>query len=332
MRVARTISLLALALLAVLGSAQAQSPIATISLTPDQIGVIKTAPGITTRVAFPDTVTEIVCGDLYDPASGKGTFVVQRSGTDAFIKPVASKGVSNIFVKVGDGKLTFNFDLKVVPTAEAHRIVNVVDGSVADPARARNDAAEKALKDEAAELEKKRGEVERDARNRADDIIRNARQQAERITTESQAKVTEIERQATERGDRESQRRFIQALLVGLREVKVNDVRSTSRRVIISLNSRMLTLEDKAYLRYSIQNTGDQEFIFDAISLEVESAEGLEVVPSEIVQTKTENRLAPGESLAGVVVFESKRVTPRDKLTLYVRREDKAELLHVDVQ
>jgi len=59
-------------------TASAQSPVATLALSPDRIGEIKTAPGITTMIRFPDPVQEIICGDLYDPATGKGTFVIQR--------------------------------------------------------------------------------------------------------------------------------------------------------------------------------------------------------------------------------------------------------------
>src|SRR5215213_623402 len=86
----------------------AQPPVATITLASDQIGVVRTAQGITTRIAFPDEVDEIICGDLYDSASGKGGFVAQRSGTDVFLKPIPSKGMSNLFVKTR-GKRTYNF-------------------------------------------------------------------------------------------------------------------------------------------------------------------------------------------------------------------------------
>jgi hypothetical protein len=89
----------------VASSAVAQSAVATLTLSSDKIGEIKTAPGITTMVRFPDAVQEIICGDLYDPGTGKGTFVVQRSGpadhpgNEVFIKPVSVRGASNMFVK-----------------------------------------------------------------------------------------------------------------------------------------------------------------------------------------------------------------------------------------
>lgn len=106
----------------------AQPQITTITLGPDQIGVLKTGPAISTRVSFRERVQDIVCGDLYDPGSGTGAFVIQRIDNDVFIKPVAAKGISNMFVKTGENREnTYNFSLMIVPIDEAYRIVNVVN-------------------------------------------------------------------------------------------------------------------------------------------------------------------------------------------------------------
>ena len=118
-------------------AAENHSKSTTITLGPDQIGIVETAQGITTRIAFREKVTEIICGDLYDPASGKGTFVVQNSGSDVFLKPIASRGMSNLFVKTeeGGGQRIYSFDLNVASSdAEAHRVVNVVAAAPAQPA------------------------------------------------------------------------------------------------------------------------------------------------------------------------------------------------------
>jgi TonB family protein len=121
-------------LLSLLGVVGAQAPpaspapIVTIRLSKDQIATVKTAPGITTRLVFLEQVREIICGDLYDAASGRGSFVVQRGGKDVFLKPVASKGLSNMFVKIGqDDEAVYSFDLLIVPANQAYRIVNVLD-------------------------------------------------------------------------------------------------------------------------------------------------------------------------------------------------------------
>ena len=123
------VAVMALVLLAA-SSVKAQSLIITISVGPNQIGQIKTTQGITTRVTFPDTVRDIICGDLYDPATGKGSFVVQRIDNDVFLKPVVPKGLSNLFVKTGEkGEHTYSFDLLVVSLEQAHRVVNVAGES-----------------------------------------------------------------------------------------------------------------------------------------------------------------------------------------------------------
>jgi VCBS repeat-containing protein len=49
-------------------------------------------------------------------------------------------------------------------------------------------------------------------------------------------------------------------------------------------------------------------------------------------QSKTQNLLTPGESLTGVIVFDPKDVGSKQKLTLFVRGEDSAELAHVTIQ
>lgn len=117
-----------LVLLSLSRVASAQTPIVTIRLAKDQIATVKTAPGITTRLVFPDQVNEIICGDLYDPASGRGTFVIQRGGNDVFLKPVATKGLSNMFVKtVQSDENVYSFDLLIVTADQAHRVVNVLD-------------------------------------------------------------------------------------------------------------------------------------------------------------------------------------------------------------
>ena len=117
-----------LVLLSLGGAADAQTPIVTFRLSKDQIATVKTAPGITTRLVFPDQVTEIICGDLYDPTSGRGTFVIQRGANDLFLKPVATKGLSNMFVRTGQSdENVYSFDLIIVTVEQAHRVVNVLD-------------------------------------------------------------------------------------------------------------------------------------------------------------------------------------------------------------
>jgi TonB family protein len=113
-----------------------QPQMITINLGPDQIGTIKTAERLLTRLIFPEPVKEIVCGDLYDSTSGSGAFVVQHIDNDIFLKPIVPKGISNLFVKVGErGERVYNFSLKIVPFDQAYFSVKVLSASE-EPVRA----------------------------------------------------------------------------------------------------------------------------------------------------------------------------------------------------
>jgi TonB family protein len=105
-----------------------QPRVITLTLGRDQIALVKTAPGLATRMTFPEQINEIICGDLYDPSSGKGNFVVQHSGNDLFIKPIGTRGTSNLFVKTAvSNEYIYSFDLQIVDLNQAHRIVNVLN-------------------------------------------------------------------------------------------------------------------------------------------------------------------------------------------------------------
>ena len=107
-----------------------QSQVISVSLAQDQIVGVKTARGITTRLVFSERVQEIVCGDLYDPTTGVGTFVIQRVGNDVFLKPIVAEGLSNLFVKVGEkSEITYGFDLFIGSAQQAFRVVRVTSKS-----------------------------------------------------------------------------------------------------------------------------------------------------------------------------------------------------------
>ena len=113
---------------AALATAEAQTLVTTMKLGRDELGLVKTSQGISTKISFPERINEIICGDLYDPGDGRGNFVVQRSDRDLFLKPVKSSGVSNLFVKTGEqGEYTYSFELLVVPVTQSFRIVNIIN-------------------------------------------------------------------------------------------------------------------------------------------------------------------------------------------------------------
>jgi hypothetical protein len=308
--------------------AAAQKLIVTLKLDGDQIGLVSTTQGLTTRLAFPDSVKEVICGDLYDPASGKGTFVVQRSDNDVFIKPITSKGASNLFVRTGD-KLhrIYNFDLSIVSFDKAYRVVNVESESAAtQPVADANQAG-------SAEASKATDDSLKDARAQADEIVRTARQQASMMVAEAQQSVDEMQRHAIVEAPQQVQRRFVSALLGGLNTTRISNAQvATQKKVIIRLDKEMYTFEACTYMRYTIQNSGKENFVYAEIRLEAgATAAGQKHVPAEVIQSKPENKVVPGETVAGILVFDQKLANPKDKLVLSVQGKDDNTLTHIVV-
>lgn len=333
----------------------AQSPVAALALASDQIGVVRTAQGITTRISFPEEVDEIICGDLYDSASGKGSFVAQRSGNDVFLKPIPAKGMSNLFVKTR-AKRTYNFDLMIVPVSQSHRVVNVSDakpgavyasahntptdlngppqnGSAADNAKPSPEPGPRGEEiEQRARLEAEA--ILTGARQRADDLVTAGRQQSERMISEAETKIADAERLSGERASQQAEQRFVQALILGLRETKVENTKLTIKKFVIVLDPRILVFNDKSYVRYRLHNAGDKPFTFGSITLETGANEGDGPTPimMSLSQSKNENRLEPGESLTGVIAFDAKQVTTGTRLFLSLRGEDKVEIGRLTVQ
>jgi hypothetical protein len=316
-------------------STNARAQITAITLGPEQIGTVKTAASITTKISFPDKVSSVICGDLYDSSSGKGTFVIQQSDNDVFIKPIALKGQSNMFVKTSDGKKTYNFDLLVVVFKEAHRVINVLDPRPGIPSP-ENPPVNATASDKPglteADLEKRQAEIERAAQTKADDILRKAREDANRITTDAEARAAESDRQSSSRVPQETERRFVQAMLGGIQRAEVKTTRAEAKKVIITLDPNMYTFEGKTHLRYMIQNTSDKDFTFAAIALEAGAVKAMQPIPVELTQSKSENSLAPTENLSGVVTFDARLISGKDRLVLTIRGEDNAEIVRLIIQ
>jgi hypothetical protein len=311
--------------------ARAQAPITTLTLGANQIGTVKTAQGITTRITFPDTVRDIICGDLYDASTGKGAFVVQRIDNDVFLKPITPKGFSNLFVKTGEkGDRTYGFDLSIVPSEQAFRMVTINEHASASPASA--PAPDKA-----------QGEKLLSAtQQQAEEILRAARQQAEQLQTQANQRASEVyaqaikrtedlDRQSGKRAQQEVEARFVRSVIQGVREIKINESHVAAKNITLSLDSHMLIFDEKSYLRYMIKNGSDKEFSFSAISLETGAGKQTTAIPIRVVQGRAENQLKPGETIMGVIVFDPKAVGVEDKLTLFVRGEDKAEVARLSI-
>jgi hypothetical protein len=310
--------------------AQGQLSIVKVTLGPDQIAMIRTAQGITTRVSFPDPVKEIICGDLYDPSTGKGGFVVQRSENDVFLKPIPTKGMTNLFVKTGEkGDHIYNFDLLIGPVVEAHRVVNVSAPATIVPRRGQQPG------EQADDLLNR-------ARQQAAEIEKNANQQANRIVAEAEQKATDLKRQAAEkaadterlarRQADEIESRFVYAMMDGAREIKVNHPHVVAKNVVVTLDRRVIVFDGKSYLRYTIQNNGSEEFAFNAISIVKGLEKDAETIAANVIQDKPENKVAPKETIKGVIVFSSDAVKDKTRLTMYVRGQDNEAIASANIQ
>jgi vacuolar-type H+-ATPase subunit H len=324
-----------LALLVAVTGVKAQSLIITITVGPNQIGQVKTTQGITTRVTFPDPVRDIICGDLYDPTTGKGSFVVQRIDNDVFLKPVVAKGLSNLFVKTGEkGEHTYSFDLQIVPLDQAHRVVNVAadaSGTRSAGAQSAADSSEDAKKT-VATAQQQADETVRNARQQADAIMTQANKQASEIYSKALQRAEVLDHQSADRAQQEVEQRFVRAMIQGVREIKSVDSRVVAKKVSLTLDPRVLTFDDKSYLRYTIRNDGDKEFSFNGLSLERRSGKAMFVIPAKVIQGRAENKLSPGDAIMGVIVFDPKEVAAGDRLTLYVRGEDNTEIARLNIQ
>ena len=312
--------------------ARSQTTITTITLGPDQIGIVRTAQGLSTRISFPEPVREIICGDLYDPASGKGTFIAQRSDNDVFLKPVSPKGQSNLFVKTGEkGDHVYNFDLMIVPLNQAFRVVNVnslFDRPRSNPVAPSSDQPSKAPNESDAQPPKPTIEQQQ---QQAEEALRNARQKAARIIAEAEQRAVDIERQAAQRIDQEVENRFIRALMLGIKDTKLNNTKATLKKVSLTLDPKMITVGEKSYLRFTFQNYSDAIFIFNSVTLETISGDKVLSIPVEITKNKTENWVVPGETLSGVISFNNKEIEPAMKFTIYIRAEDNSPLMRLTV-
>src|SRR5437762_12021345 len=71
---------------------KANESVANFVLAENQFATIQTAKGYVTRLALPEKAEAAICDDLYDPQTGIGSFVVNNSANDVYIKAEGKKG------------------------------------------------------------------------------------------------------------------------------------------------------------------------------------------------------------------------------------------------
>jgi vacuolar-type H+-ATPase subunit H len=330
-------------------SVEAQSQVTSITLAQDQIGSVQTAQNITTKLSFPEAVTGVICGDLFDPASQRGTFVVQNTANskDVFIKPVqkqSANSFSNMFVTTASGK-TYSFKLYVATQDKAQIVVNVSDPKpqpvTTDPPPNANNSNKPSEGNPPTttpcitetDLARRKDEIEQAAQRKADEIIRKAREDANKTVSEAESRSSDILRAANEKASKAGDERFKQTLMQGVQQMNVENTRASNKKIVVQLDSKMWVFDGKAYLHYTIQNVSSQDFSFGSVSLEAGQPKGtLQSVPIELTQQKAENTLASQESLAGVIAFDSKMISPKDRLELFIRDADNVEVVRIRIQ
>lgn len=203
------------------------------------IPLVRTARGLTTRIALPEEAREAICGDLYDAAANAGGFVVQRSGHDLFVKPLRGATESNLFVKTE--RATYAFDLVVVEAARAMRIVYVDEA-----------APERAAAADAARLaeERKRLEAER----------AEARSALERGRAA-------LEVAADERASGRARELLRAAVVADSGLIEVSRRRARAGRFEAIFGPALVVLDGTGFLRCQLRNDGPEPVTIDSIAV-----------------------------------------------------------------
>jgi hypothetical protein len=141
-----------------------------------------------------------------------------------------------------------------------------------------------------------------------------------------------LDQQTVSRVQEEIEQRFVRAVIQGVREIKSADSHVVTKKITLTLDPRVLTFDDKSYLRYTIKNDGDKQFSFSGLSLERRTGREASAVSAKVIQGRAENRLNPGDTVMGVIVFDAKEVGATDKLTLFVRGADNTEIARLNIQ
>lgn len=237
----------------------------------ETISTIRTARGVTTMVSLPEEAKEAICGDLFDPQSGQGGFVIQRSGKDIFLKPLRGAGQSNLFVKTE--RATYAFELTVVPVPHAMRIVYV---DVAAPLKS-------------VEAERERLSRERDQLN-AD---RTA------LAKERTAMIAELERRRERLGEsaEANARDLVEATIIDAFKAEDSVVRlarktGRSGSLEVEFGDALLVVGGRAYLRCTLKNRTRQSLVIASALLDSGAKADLHLT------------ISAGGSAMGLLVFD----------------------------
>lgn len=289
-------------------SSAPSSGIIFVDVTPDTITMIKTAQNVVTRVALPAKAEQAICGDVFDAASGTGTFVIDRSGNDVFIKPLATKGSTNLFIKT-EGGVVYNFDLTVVTTAQAYRVVNVNL-----PVYERQIAEMKATATR--EIARDRATMESEMAGKLADRQRELEQANTDVLSAERAKLrSETDKRATDL----AMRRVADGVMQGFTTVALRDKRGQIDQLDVAVDDAGYVFEGRLYVRYRISNRGTAEATYSEPKVYVRTGEADRAVVSSTISGRGDFKVPAGQTVTGVIVFERVTLERGERLLLVVR-------------
>ncbi|MCC6745272.1 MAG: TrbG/VirB9 family P-type conjugative transfer protein [Acidobacteria bacterium] len=283
------------------------SGIIFVDVTPDSIVTIKTAQNVVTRVALPAEAKQAICGDVFDAASGTGTFVIDRSGNDVFIKPLATKGQTNLFIKTE--REVYNFDLTVVTAAQAYRVVNVNL-----PPYERQIAEQKAAA--ARDIARDRAAMESEMAGKLADRKRELEQANEETLASERGKLrAETDRRSTDL----AMRRIADGVMQGFTTVAFREKRGQLDQLDVVVDDAGYVFEGRLYVKYRITNRGTGEATYADPKVYVRTGEEDRPVASVTISARGDFKVPAGQTVTGVVVFERITLERGERLLFVVR-------------
>ncbi len=292
-----------------------------VEVTPDTITTIKTAQNVITRLAFPQDAKQAICGDLFDAATNTGSFVIDHSGTDVYVKPVATKGQTNLFVKTD--REVYNFDLVVVPAAQAFKVVNVnlppYEQKIAEATAAAT-----------RELEQAKARLTTDMEQQLDTRRRELEQQA---ATDLAAEQKRLRTDADKRAADMATRRFVDGVLNGFTTVTLRERRGQTEDADVVIDDNAYVFEGRLYVRFRVQNRGLKEISFQEPRITVQGGDKDQPVTATIFTSRGDNKVAVGQAATGVAIFERPTLDKGERLVFVIRvGGDRVTLRLVDSQ
>lgn len=296
--------------------AATNTPILFVDVTPDTITSLRTAQNLVTRIAFPAEAKQAICGDLFDPATNTGSFVITHDGTDVFVKPVAAKGQTNLFVKTDTA--TYNFDLVVVPAAQAYRVVNVN----LPPYQKQIDDQKAAM---AKQLEAARADLEAEYDQKYQDRVRALESQK---ASDVAAETTKVRAEGDRRAADMATRRFVDGMLQGFTTVPVRERKAQSDQLDVSVDDAAYIFEGRLYVRVRVTNRGDKDVTYQEPKIVVQGPnKNDKAVSTSVFTSRGDYKIPAGQTVGLVAVFERPSLDKGERVVLVMRGDQKDKLM-----